>query len=254
MKLPKECSVFLPIKRGMQGRSVRLIQEWLSLHDHATTIDGDFGPATEAVVRRFQTSSRIHPTGQIDEATMKALLWPMMSATQPLTTTAETLSQRIVAAARQHLKHRPRSVGGTQHGPWIRLYTGGAEGPDVPWGVTFVSYLFDHAAEGLSERPQQGWSHDINELAADAIRRGLFVPGGVALEDESIKAGLRPGSVFLRRHAERGDAWIHCGIVTAFLADYVETIEVAVNDPGRLEGADVTRRFRGYANLDFVKV
>ena len=255
MKLPKECSVFLPIKRGMQGRSIRLVQEWLSLHDHGTTVDGDFGPATEAVVRRFQTSARIHPTGVIDEDTMKALLMPMMSATLALTTTAETLSQRLVAAARQHLKHRPRGLGGSHHGPWIRLYTGGTEGPETSWSVAFVSYLLDQATEGLAaDRLTYGKHRDINALAAEAIRQGLFVPGPVAAEDKTIMADLRPGSIFVRRHPDRGDAWIHCGIVTAFLADYVETIEVAMNDNGFREGTEVCRRVRGYSTIDFLKV
>lgn len=255
MKLPKECSVFLPIKRGMQGRSVRLIQEWLSLHDHGTTIDGDYGPATEAVVRRFQTFSQIHPTGLVDEATMKALLLPMMSATKQLATTAETLSQRVLAAARQHLKQHPRGLGGAHDGPWIRLYTGGAEGPDVHWNAAFVSYLLDQATEGLPADVRPLDKHDtVTAMAAAAIRRGIFVPGKVALEDKTIMAELRPGNIFLRRHPDRDDAWIHCGIVTAFLADYIETIEVAVDEAGRLPGNEVARRFRGYRHLDFVKV
>lgn len=255
MKLPKECSVFLPIKRGMQGRSVRLIQEWLSLHDHGTTIDGDFGPATEAVVRRFQTFSQIHPTGLVDEATMKALLMPMMSATKQLATTAETFSQRVLAAARQHLKQRPRALPGAHNGPWIRLYTGGHEGPDRHWSAPFVSYLLDQAAEGLPAEARPIDKYDnVTAIAAAAIRRGVFVPGTVALEDKTIMADLRPGNIVLRRHPERDDAWIHCGIVTAFLADYVETIEVAVDDAGHSAGSEVTRRFRGYRHLDFVKV
>jgi len=255
MKLPKECSVFLPIKRGMQGRSVRLIQEWLCLHDHGTMIDGEYGPATEAAVRRFQTFSHIHPTGLVDEATMKALLLPMMSATKPLATTAETLSQRVLAAARQHHKQRPRALRGVQDGPWIRLYTGGSEGPDVHWNAAFVSYLLDQATEGLPDEVRSFDTFDtVTALVTAAIRRGVFVPGTVALEDKTIMADLRPGNIVVRRHPERDDAWTHCGIVAAFLPAYIETIEVAVDDAGRSSGVEVTRRFRGYSHLDFVKV
>lgn len=41
-------------KKGMKGKKVGLIQEWLCLHGYHIVIDGDFGDATETAVRQFQ--------------------------------------------------------------------------------------------------------------------------------------------------------------------------------------------------------
>lgn len=255
MKLPNEYSVFLPLRRGMQGRTVRLVQEWLYLHDHGTTVDGTYGVATEATVRRFQTSQKLQPSGIVDEATMQALVQPIVMATFSLTTTAETYPQRVIAAARQHLHQRPRAIGGGQYGPWIRLYTGGDQGPDVQWHASFVSYLLDQAAEGAPAPPlRPAPAHTVMALATDAIRKDLFIPGRLVAEDPLVRSQLRPGFLFLRRHPRRDDAWTHCGVVTAGMPEYIETIEAAVHDGTPPVGTDVARRFRSYDTVDFIRL
>ena len=247
--------MFLPINRGMQGRSVLLVQEWLCLHDHGTTMDGDYGPATEATVRRFQTSVKLHPSGIVDEATMQALVRPIVVATRALTTTAETYAQRVLAAARQHLQQRPRSIGRGQSGPWIRLYQGDNHGPETNWSTSFVLYVLDQAAEGLpnpTARPSV--PHNATALAANAIRNNMFLPGRLLSQDTSARSELRPGCLFLRRHHSRDDAWTHCGIVTATMPEYIETIEAATHDAGSHSGTDVSRRFRSFEHIDFVRL
>ncbi|MGH7233483.1 MAG: peptidoglycan-binding domain-containing protein [Nitrospiraceae bacterium] len=43
------------ISRGSKRKDiVRLVQEWLNLHGSRISIDGEFGPATEAAVKEFQ--------------------------------------------------------------------------------------------------------------------------------------------------------------------------------------------------------
>lgn len=254
MKLPREYSVFLPIRRGMQGRSVRLVQEWLHLQDHSVAIDGEFGAATEAMIRKYQTSAKLHPTGVVDDNTMAALLRPIIAATRPLATTAVTYAQRVLAAARQHLRQQPRSIGHNQ-GPWVRLYQQGLETAAGQWNVAFVSYLLDHADEDLPAAPRRlPHTTDLHVIATEAISRNRFVPGTLVAEDASIRAEMPAGSIFLRRRDDKSDAWSHCGIVTAFMSEYIETIEVSVHDGAAADGAATCKRFRSYANLDFVRM
>jgi hypothetical protein len=255
MKLPKEYAVFLPIKRDAEGKSTRFVQEWLCLHDCATTIDGAFGPATEAMVRRFQTKAKLHPSGVVDDDTMRALIAPAVRAVKDLATTAETFAQRVVSAARQHLREHPREIGGANAGPWVRLYTDGKEGRDWPWCAAFVTYLLQQATEGLKKgtSPIKG-SASVDQLVAQAKDADVFVSEADIAGDATKLSELRPGAIFCIRSKTDPNDWIHCGVVTAFMPDYIETIEGNTNDSGDREGYEVCRRFRGYANTDFIKL
>lgn len=42
------------LQAGMEGVNVRQLQAYLNGHGYALTLDGDFGPATDAAVRAFQ--------------------------------------------------------------------------------------------------------------------------------------------------------------------------------------------------------
>lgn len=57
-------------KRGSSGRCVRVIQEMLNLTNGAgLSIDGSFGPRTEAAVRAFQAKTGIKQDGQVGPQT-----------------------------------------------------------------------------------------------------------------------------------------------------------------------------------------
>ena len=56
------------IRRGAQGEAVRQIQQKLKL-----TVDGAFGPRTEAAVREFQRSHQMVPDGIVGPKTWRAL-------------------------------------------------------------------------------------------------------------------------------------------------------------------------------------
>ena len=49
-------------KRGDEGERVKVLQEWLCLNDRRVSIDGEFGPATEAAVFDFAHETVV--TGQ----------------------------------------------------------------------------------------------------------------------------------------------------------------------------------------------
>jgi len=249
MRIPSEYSVVLPVQRKASGKEVKLVQEWLCLHNCSVKVDGEFGPATEAAVRRFQTKARIHPTGVIDEQTYTALIAPVMRACKPLATTAETYSQRVVSAARQHLKEHPREVGGQNCGPWVRLYTVGKQGKDWPWCAAFVTYLMEQASEGIKPNPMPlRGSVSCDKLVEQAREAELFV--GEKERDDT----LGPGTLFVVRNTKNANDWIHTGVVTVFHPEYMETIEGNTNDDGSREGYEVCKRIRGYAHMDFIKL
>lgn len=63
------------LQRGSQGQGVRDLQARLNQRGYAAiAVDGDFGPATEDRVRKFQTFARITVDGQVGPVTWK-LLW-----------------------------------------------------------------------------------------------------------------------------------------------------------------------------------
>ncbi|HEX6118034.1 MAG TPA: peptidoglycan-binding domain-containing protein, partial [Dongiaceae bacterium] len=64
----REATIASPLSKGARTRQVRLVQELLCLHDCKVAVDGVFGDATEAAVRRFQAASRIPATGKVNQA------------------------------------------------------------------------------------------------------------------------------------------------------------------------------------------
>lgn len=61
---------------GAQGPDVYAVQGMLkSLGSFAGEIDGVYGPATAAGVRYFQQQHGLRVTGQVDDATLQAILW-----------------------------------------------------------------------------------------------------------------------------------------------------------------------------------
>lgn len=253
MKIPSEYTMLLPLQRGSKGNEVHLVQEWLSLNGVQLRADGDFGPATEASVRKFQTKVKLQPTGVVDEYTLRALIAPLNRACKPLTTTAETFSQRVVAAARNHLREHPREIGGQNKGPWVRLYTHGKEGAAYPWCAAFVTYLLQQAAESmrLPSMPIKG-SLSCDELASQAKAADRFISDDDIKNGDRSRTELVPGTIFLVRNKKNANDWLHTGIVTGVMNEYFETIEGNTNDDGDREGYEVCRRLRGFGHMDFI--
>jgi peptidoglycan hydrolase-like protein with peptidoglycan-binding domain len=58
------------VQNGSQGHPIRTLQFLLRAHGHTLTVDGIFGPATEAAVKAFQTSK-----GMTADGIMNAKSW-----------------------------------------------------------------------------------------------------------------------------------------------------------------------------------
>lgn len=62
------------LKKGMRGAEVKSLQQTLTKKGYSTNgIDGVFGPATEAAVKKFQKSKKLKADGIVGPATKKAL-------------------------------------------------------------------------------------------------------------------------------------------------------------------------------------
>jgi hypothetical protein len=235
-------------ERGSRGARVRFIQEWLTLAGHPVVMDASFGPATEEAVRRFQKARGLKADGVVGPRTHAALAAPMVNALVQLQRGDRSLGSLVVSYAKQHLRARPREVGGPNAGPWVRLYTGGKEGPDWPWCAAFVSYIVKQACETAGLALPLRLSPSCDTLAANAKAKGAFHEGN----GRTTPDGLKPGALFLNRRT-RTD-WVHTGIVIAFGGETFDTIEGNTNDEGSFEGYEVCRRVRGYAGKDFIAI
>lgn len=62
----------VPTQRGDRGVDVQAVQQSLA-YKYPISIDGDFGPTTERLLKEFQVSAGLTPTGVVDSVTAKAL-------------------------------------------------------------------------------------------------------------------------------------------------------------------------------------
>ena len=233
-----------PLKRGDKNGQVKLIQEWLSLHDQGVGIDGDFGPATQAAVKNFQTKVGFPTNGVVDENTFAKLIAPMHAALQPIPASGLSLGALVVAYAHQHLAQHPREVGGENSGPWVRLYMDGNEGKQWAWCAGFVCFCLKQASDALGVAMPITKNFSCDELAKSAKKNKIFVGSG----DSHAKVG--PGSIFLVR--KTATDWTHTGIIVSTTNDTFKTIEGNTNDEGSREGYEVCARTRAFGKVDFI--
>jgi peptidoglycan hydrolase-like protein with peptidoglycan-binding domain len=234
-----------PKKRGSTGDKVRLIQGWLCLHGHNVVPDGTYGKATARQVAAFQKVKGLPPTGVVDAATYAKLVHPMVVALTPISG-KKSLGELIVQYARQHLAQNPHEVGGENRGPWVRLYTQGREGPDVPWCAGFATFILEQACNTLKQQMPFA-----KTLACDAMQGGAgasFLPKPTP----SQRSRITPGSFFLRPATSGKLKYGHTGIVVSADADGFHTIEGNTNDQNSNEGFEVCARDHGYESYDFI--
>jgi len=62
------------VQNGSQGHPIRTLQFLLRAHGHNLTVDGMFGPATEAAVKAFQTSKGMTADGRMSAQTWSTLI------------------------------------------------------------------------------------------------------------------------------------------------------------------------------------
>lgn len=235
-------------RRGDQGGKVKLIQEWLGLRGRQVAIDGDFGPATEAAVKKFCTQQGLPGSGVVDTPVFDRLVAPMKAALGPIPPQERSLGELVVAYAQQHLQQHPREIGGQNRGPWVRLYMDGHEGTPWAWCAGFVCFCLDQACQSLGRPLPLEPSFSCDSLAASAKEKGIFVRE----PQPANRTQITPGSIFLVRRTSTD--WTHTGIVVSAASEVFETIEGNTNDEGSREGYEVCAGERGYTSKDFIRL
>ena len=94
------------VKRGSQGHPVPALQYLLRDRGHHVTVDGIFGPKTEAAVEQFQTADQLHVDGIVGPQTWGALVIVL----------ARGSTGDAVRGLQEEFRFRDQS-GGQGHGP-----------------------------------------------------------------------------------------------------------------------------------------
>lgn len=233
------------VGRSDRGATVRRAQEWLTLAGYRLVCDGDFGPASEKVLRRYQQDQGLEPTGKVEEETWSLLTAPMRDVVRQRLDICPPFGEAVVEYAAAHLAVAPREVGGKNRGPWVRLYMRGQDGDHALWCAGFVTFVMTQAAESTGSSVPVRGSFSCDSLAAQADSAGILLA-----EDDATPDQITPGSIFLVRRTSSD--WTHTGLVVRADDDAFETIEGNTNDAGDREGYEVCARTRDYARKDFV--
>ncbi len=56
----------IPVKKGMSGRDVKMLQDFLNRTGTKTSVDGEFGTGTVKAVRKFETTNGLTTDGMVD--------------------------------------------------------------------------------------------------------------------------------------------------------------------------------------------
>jgi len=230
--------------QGDSGGKVSLIQEWLWLNGLGVNVDGDFGPATAAAMKKFKQRRKLPPNSTVDKQTFDQLVAPMRAVLKPIPANGRSLGQLAVAYGQQHYRSRPREVGGPNRGPWVRLYMNW-EGKKAYWCAGFACFILQQAADTLKVKLPFASSQGCRDIADSARQHHVFLgsPGPEA------RKRIKPGSLFLEEGGDTG--YQHTGIVVQAKPDFMLTIEGNTNSGGSNNGFEVLPRHRGYGAVDF---
>lgn len=247
------------VKSGSRGMTVKRIQEWLQYHEYSTAIDADYGPATEARVREFQSSRNIQATGSINTDTWHALVEPMLNSLEkPAIKSSDSPVSTVGIVAAQHLAQMPIEIGGPNCGPWVRLYCGGNDGAEWAWCAGFVTLIVQQAYFYRSEKVPFAGSVSCDTIAAQAKSAGLFVSGKSVSRGDVSWSDFGGACLFLLRRTDTD--WVHTGFATSASKSgnnlVFETVEGNTNNNGSREGFKATSRVRALSgsNYDFVRL
>ncbi|MBL8605149.1 MAG: peptidoglycan-binding protein [Myxococcales bacterium] len=223
-------------------KSVKRVQEWLTHHNQAVSIDGEFGPATEAALRAFQARELLPATGTVDEATWAALVAPLRRATAPLALPPEATYGEVAAAyARQFVAEGPREIGGDNCGPWVRVTMLGNDGSIWQWCAGTAAFFLALATRHTGKPIPFRMSFGVPDLVRYAKPLGRFYEKGPA----------QVGDLFV---VPKGNSFSHVGIVLAWNGETITTAEGNTNGAGSANGNVARTATRASAKMRYLRV
>jgi len=227
------------------------VQEWLTIHGLATTINAAFDAATAEQLKAFQSKMGRPASGELDEETWALLTAPMRRALTKIENAgAMPLEQLVARIAQQHLAQSPIEVGGNNRGPWVRLYMEAKEGEEQAWCAGFVCTIVAQAARELGigmPFERRVW---VPTLVEEARARGRLVSESELPGPQQRHQKLKPGDIFVVRTSPV--MWAHTGFVLAVNDDSFDTIEGNTGADGGFNGANAKTLRRKFANIDFL--
>lgn len=235
----------IPYKKGDNGGEVTLIQEWLNVFSRAyenniptIVVDGDFGPATERALKRFQAQYGLKIDGIFEVDSVEAITAPMLKSFNNLDIPEGDVSDRILFVAKRFADVHPVELPGNR-GPWVRSFMRGHDGDWAAWCAGLVSTCVDLAI-GTDDRDLKWtWSTvKLKQYAKESSNIDFFPAEMV--RNRYVEA--EPGDIFLVEKLNGMPR--HTGIIVAQEGDMLLTIEGNTNDEGSREGWELVRRRR----------
>lgn len=233
-------------------KDVQKIQSWLTLFEFIkpgsgtlTSIDGDFGSATEKAVMNFQKAKAMAQTGVVDANIFSLLCSPLQKAFETVPT-GNGLRQRIISAAKLHIGNSPHELTidkQSNSGPWVRSYMNGMEGEKLLWCMGFVQTIVDQAASSLNKnfKDLMPLTFSCDTLGQTGLTKGLLTRFNKVRENPSV---VKPGDIFLLQKLPTD--WIHTGLIISVSGDIFETIEGNSNSDGSNNGNRACKRVRNF--------
>lgn len=233
-------------------KDVLKIQSWLCLYaminpsaGTSTGIDGDFGPATQTAVKKYQKAMKLTENGIVDGTLFTSLCQPLIKAfTAPIK--AKNLRGAIVEIAQKHLVQKAfeQQINGQNNsGPWVRSYMDGNEGEEWYWCAGFVQTILDQASSFFNKnfKTLMPLTYSCDTIAVTGQQKGLLIKNATIRNNPSL---VKPGDIFLVQKSTND--WTHTGLITAVHEDVFETIEGNTNNDGSSNGNGVYARTRNF--------
>ncbi|PDS34460.1 hypothetical protein CO665_30995 [Rhizobium anhuiense] len=231
---------------------VRRLQEWLTVAEFETPIDGVFLNSTQEQSEKFRIAHGRRSDAPLDEEIWSILTAPMLRALSPVGFSSSTsLEDAVLRVAIQHVVQKPRGLGGNNKGPWVRLYMEGSEGDDLNWSAGFVCFIVLQAAKELGLDMPFDRKILVNDLVCDAKKAGRFVAGSSLESPAARRSRIKPGSLFVIRD---GINWSHVGIVLRVNDTTIDTLEGNSGGEAGIGGANARSLNRSFDGKDFINL
>ncbi|MBB4229333.1 CHAP domain-containing protein [Rhizobium mongolense] len=232
---------------------VRRLQEWLTVANFVTPVDGDFGNSTQSQLAKFKIANGRAADASLNDELWSLLTAPMLRALAPVGFSSTTpLEEAVLRVAAQHIAQQPCELGGDNCGPWVRLYMAGKQGKDWKWCAGFVCFIVFQAAKELGLPMPFPRQVGVDALVQDAKNTGRFIKGTSLSSAAARRSKVRPGSLFVIRETEND--WTHVGIVLNVNDTTIDTLEGNTGGSGGVDGADARRLNRSVDGKDFISL